>query len=756
MVRADDKAYEFSHASHQRDADRQPAREFDNPLQGLPYASSQVEEADFVADIRIVRGERVEVYDIQVEGCRNFFANEVLVHNCIIIDDPVKNYEEAISIAYQNRVWQWWLNDIRTRVNNIDRTPIVLIQCIAEGQRVLMGDGTWRQIEGVVPGERVASYDFERGFVSSSVLGACCSGEDDLLTVRTDRHALTTNGRHPYLVIPGNNMRPLNYEWRRAKDLRVGDVLVTLKAFNVDDELWRTPVGDIEITADFMWLFGYMMGDGWVATSHHSDNGFYTASVCVAQGVYDDRNERAVALIGAYGGQRVYLTSGRYYRSDCTSFGRTLRELGLVGGAKGKRIPAWVYRTSQEMRRSFIRGLVDSDGSRYKNRTPEVFAFTTSNPQLVDDARLLALTCGLRPTNVHTYDTVSQPPGSPEPVESIWSHIDITFRQSEFEGISKISPWSDHRDRFPYLDARLDEIRSIESSGRGRVYDLAIDGENFVAEGLVVHNTRWHELDLAGRILEQDKRRGLWRVISFPALAGENDALGRTPGESIWPERLPAEELEQIKEEMGVRFDALYQQDPTPAEGGLIQEAWFWKSVVGERRIISEVRAWDLAASVINRKNSNPDFTVGVRMTLLENDGKMMYAVRDCARIRAEPGQRDNFIVDVCISDGPEVLQLFEENDDGDKTVTHQLRQRLEPYGIGVEGAKPKNDKVVRSTNARSALQRGDMFLVDGRWNYDFVSELVRFPNGRHDDQVDAWSSAYNHLVMRAVRVDIR
>lgn len=284
---------------------------------------------------------------------------------------------------------------------------------------------------------------------------------------------------------------------------------------------------------------------------------------------------------------------------------------------------------------------------------------------------------------------------------------------------------------------------------RTRVNDIA-------KTPVVLINTRWHELDLAGRILEQDKRRGLWRVISFPALAGENDALGRAPGESIWPERLPADELEQIKEEMGVRFDALYQQDPTPAEGGLIQEAWFWKSVVGQRRIISEVRAWDLAASVINRKNSNPDFTAGCRMTLIENDGKMAYAVRDCARIRAEPGQRDNFIVDTCISDGPEVLQIFEENDDGDKTVTHQLRQRLEPFGVGVEGVKPKNDKIVRSTNARSALQRGDMFLVDGRWNYDFVSELVRFPNGRHDDQVDAWSSAYNHLVMRAVRVDIR
>lgn len=267
--------------------------------------------------------------------------------------------------------------------------------------------------------------------------------------------------------------------------------------------------------------------------------------------------------------------------------------------------------------------------------------------------------------------------------------------------------------------------------------------------------TRWHEKDLAGRILDQD-RRNLWRVISFPALATEDDILGRKPGESIWPERLPAEELEELKAEMGVRFEALYQQDPTPAEGGLINESWFWKAEIGSRPILAEVRAWDIAATSISRKNGDPDWTAGVRMALVQGDSKRLYAVRDVARIRAEVGDRDTFISSVALSDGPEVLQVFEENDDGDKSVTHALRQILAPHGIGVEGVKPRNDKVVRSTNARSSLQRGEMFLCDGRWNYEFVSELVRFPNGRHDDQVDGWSTAYNHLVIRSVNVSIR
>jgi len=287
--------------------------------------------------------------------------------------------------------------------------------------------------------------------------------------------------------------------------------------------------------------------------------------------------------------------------------------------------------------------------------------------------------------------------------------------------------------------------------------DLRTRVNNIDKTPILLIQTRWHEMDLAGRILEQDSRRKLWKVISFPALAGENDLLGRAPGESIWEERLPAVELEEIKSEMGVRFDALYQQDPVPSEGGLIQESWFWKSTLVGKRVVSRVRAWDLAATTVNRKNSNPDWTAGCRMEMIDiGDGKLMYAVTDLAKIRAEPGQRDDFIVDTCISDGPECLQIFEEGDDGDKTVTHNLRKRLEPHGIGVEGVKPKNDKIVRSTNARSSLQRGEMFLTEGRWNHEFVSELVRFPSGRHDDQVDAWSSAYNHLIMRALIVSVR
>lgn len=263
-------------------------------------------------------------------------------------------------------------------------------------------------------------------------------------------------------------------------------------------------------------------------------------------------------------------------------------------------------------------------------------------------------------------------------------------------------------------------VLRVATIGGSPVYDLQTEHHNFFAEDILVHNciiiddpvknyeeavspayqnrvwqwwqndirtrvndiattpiililTRWHELDLAGRILDQD-RRGLWKVISFPALATENDILGRRPGESIWPERLPEEELEALKSEMGTRFDALYQQDPTPAEGGLVEERWFWKAEIGSRPIVAEVRAWISPPRPSAAKAATPTGTVGVRMALVQGDGKLLYAVRDVQRIRAEVGDRDLFIQSVALADGPEVLQVIEENDDGDKSVTHALR----------------------------------------------------------------------------------
>jgi len=102
---------------------------------------------------------------------------------------------------------------------------------------------------------------------------------------------------------------------------------------------------------------------------------------------------------------------------------------------------------------------------------------------------------------------------------------------------------------------------------------------------IVLIGTRWHLGDHMGR-LDQAERDGdgeKWERVSLPALAIDNDILGRQPGEALWPEQFPAEELEKIKRQPSTTsriWSSLYQQNPVVDSGGIIDQTWFkwWKS----------------------------------------------------------------------------------------------------------------------------------------------------------------------------------
>jgi len=97
---------------------------------------------------------------------------------------------------------------------------------------------------------------------------------------------------------------------------------------------------------------------------------------------------------------------------------------------------------------------------------------------------------------------------------------------------------------------------------------LAPDG------AIVLTMTRWHEDDLAGRLLrEMEQGNGdYWEVLRLPAVAEEGDVMGRAPGEPLWPERYALTDYERIKATIGERdWNALYQQRPSPAEGAIFK-----------------------------------------------------------------------------------------------------------------------------------------------------------------------------------------
>lgn len=112
--------YQAGSASHRRMGEQQCVIEFDNSLCEVPQCNPQsdglIEETDQVSLVERVREEAI-VYDIQIEKNANFFANGVLVHNCGIIDDPIKNSKEALSPTFKQANWNWYVSTFLTRLS---------------------------------------------------------------------------------------------------------------------------------------------------------------------------------------------------------------------------------------------------------------------------------------------------------------------------------------------------------------------------------------------------------------------------------------------------------------------------------------------------------------------------------------------------------------------------------------------------------------------------------------------------------------
>lgn len=259
---------------------------------------------------------------------------------------------------------------------------------------------------------------------------------------------------------------------------------------------------------------------------------------------------------------------------------------------------------------------------------------------------------------------------------------------------------------------------------------------------IIVIMTRWHPDDLGGRLL--DRQPGLWRVVSLPAIAGEDDALGRAPGTWLWSDDAYgySGELQRVHAEYeaaGATRDwaALYQQTPRPAEGSLFRTAMM--SVVESAPVGGmTVRAWDLAATK-QAGTHNPDWTAGVK---LQRAPSGQFVVLNVVRLRGGPDEVEAAIVNTAHQDGHAVrVGLPQDPGQAGKTQVLYLTRRLE--GFTIDSSPETGDKGTRAAPVASQCNVGNMSVVRAPWNAAFLDELAAFPSGTHDDQVDALSRAF-------------
>ena len=268
---------------------------------------------------------------------------------------------------------------------------------------------------------------------------------------------------------------------------------------------------------------------------------------------------------------------------------------------------------------------------------------------------------------------------------------------------------------------------------------------------IVLMMTRWHEDDLAGRLMRTE---GGWTSLVLPALAEANDVLGRPEGAALWPDWEDETAIARRRREVGERaFAALYQQRPRAPESTMFNTGTI--CVVAEAPlVVRSIRAWDLAATA-EAAGRDGDYTVGLKLGLTAEN---RLAVLDIIRIRVSSAQVEARILAAARADGPTTTIALPQ-DPGQAGLAQVALLTRTLVGFAVVASPETGAKIMRARAAATQVDAGNVLLVAAPWNDAFLSELRAFPDSAKDDQVDALSRAVNTLATTggatARRIDV-
>jgi len=293
--------------------------------------------------------------------------------------------------------------------------------------------------------------------------------------------------------------------------------------------------------------------------------------------------------------------------------------------------------------------------------------------------------------------------------------------------------------------------------------------------GVLIIQTWWHDDDLAGRIQTLMKTAGVdddyvdqFEVIKYPAIAEADEYLNhetdlieydappqdatwtllRQKGEPLHADRYDLDKLLRIKAQNkgGRWWSALYQQNPVPDDGGYFTKDQFRLSEPPSLKLCNVFIAWDFA---ISEKKQN-DYTVG---TVVMQDYDDILHVVDQVRFKSGDAF---FIVESILNlaakwHNPSLVVGFE---DGQiyRSIEALLKKRMRErqFYLSVSVLKPITDKMARGRALQGRMQQGMVsFARNAPWLESLKTEMLRFPAGAHDDQVDSLSWAVQLVVGR-------
>lgn len=273
---------------------------------------------------------------------------------------------------------------------------------------------------------------------------------------------------------------------------------------------------------------------------------------------------------------------------------------------------------------------------------------------------------------------------------------------------------------------------------------LAPDG------AIIVISTRWHNDDLCGWLLKQESSSPLaeqWEILEIPGLIetdAQEELFGYPKDTSYWPERWSTEAMQTTRDNMSpYQWNALYQQHPNTAEGGIFKEKMFkdWPKVKppkcdfifqtldtshgkNQQSDYSVIQTWGLFYLIEEFQDDfgRPDEMKAPHLILLDTQrGRWpFHELLTMAKICYDEYRPDVVIVE-------------------DKASGQSLIQEMERRGLPVMPFNPDKDKISRAYACQPVMDQGRIWIRKKlKSNQELLSECLEFPYGAHDDQVDA------------------
>ncbi len=346
------------------------------------------------------------------------------------------------------------------------------------------------------------AYDLERMEpVKRRVLGLKDSGIQQVFRIRTKNHReIEATANHPFLVLePASPAGTAVIGWKALRDIRVGDRIGVvrglpdagsprdLRDYQYSGHVRGRPKTSVRLPEQtdetLMWLLGAYLGDGYMeVNSSGTPNRVYFAVPPLDR----SRTKLEVAL------KEVFEVEGRQKGPVALAVSSTVladffRWLDVLGTAKTKRIPAWVWGLPVSQRLALIEGLLDTDGHvRERSERNGIqygqLTFSSANRELLDDLRLLAISCGLNPGKISRYVTGRKLALGREVKEYVGYAVNMNLRDN-------LDPIRMHR--APESRLEFTPVAEIEELLDEPTYDIEVEGvHNFVANGLLVHNSK--------------------------------------------------------------------------------------------------------------------------------------------------------------------------------------------------------------------------------------------------------------------------